>query len=151
MRNLAIAYKPMRATEVNYTIEAVESELVFLGFASIIDPPREDVAVAIEAAHEAHMKIVMITGDSDLTAKAIANNIGLIKEDTDLFMISGEHIRQQSDIQLLKDMQHECVIFCRTSPEDKLRIVSLLKANGNIVAVTGDGINDAPALKMANI
>jgi len=151
MRNLAIAYKPMRTAEVNYTMESVEDELVFLWFASIIDPPREEVAAAIQAAHEAQMKLIMITGDSDLTAEAVAKTIWLIKEGTDLFMISGEHIRKQSDIQLLNDMKHECVIFCRTSPEDKLRIVALLKANGNIVAVTGDGINDAPALKMANI
>lgn len=151
MRNLAIAYKPVKTTETNYTMEGLESELIFLWFASIIDPPREEVAAAIEAAHQAQMKLIMITGDSDLTAKAIAKTIGLIKENTDLFMITWDNIRKQSDIQLLKDMQHECVIFCRTSPEDKLRIVSLLKANGNIVAVTWDGINDAPALKMANI
>lgn len=151
MRNLAIAYKPMRNVEVDFTMESVEDELVFLGFASIIDPPREEVKLAIEAAHQAQMKLIMITGDSDLTAKAIGKAIGLIKDNTNLFMIAGDRIRQESDIQLLNDMQHECVIFCRTSPEDKLRIVSLLKANGNIVAVTWDGINDAPALKMANI
>lgn len=151
MRNLAIAYKPIKTTEMNYTMESIENELVFLWFASIIDPPREEVAAAISAAHMAHIKVVMITGDSNLTAEAIGKSIGLIKENTDLFMISWDNIRQQSDIQLLKDMQHECVIFCRTSPEDKLRIVSLLKANGNIIAVTWDGINDAPALKMANI
>jgi len=109
------------------------------------------VAAAIQAAHQAHIKVIMITGDADLTAKAIGQTIGLIKPGIDLFMIDGENIRHQSDIQLLKDMQHESVMFCRTSPEDKLRIVSLLKANSNIVAVTGDGINDAPALRMANI
>jgi magnesium-transporting ATPase (P-type) len=69
----------------------------------------------------------------------------------DPFVVMGDEIRQQSDIQLLKDLENRRVIFCRTSPEDKLRIVSLLKKHGNIVAVTGDGINDAPALKMANI
>jgi len=88
MRNLAIAYKPMRTAEVNYTMESVESDLVFLGFASIIDPPREEVGAAIEAAHQAHMKVIMITGDSDLTARAIGTSIGLIKEGTDLFMIA---------------------------------------------------------------
>ena len=151
MRNLAIAYKPMDTPETKYSMENVESELIFLWFASIIDPPREEVAAAITAAHQAHIKVIMITGDYNLTAKAIGESIGLIKENTDLFMIDWDNIRQQSDIQLLKDMQHECVIFWRTSPEDKLRIVSLLKKNANIVAVTWDGINDAPALKMANI
>ena len=151
MRNLAIAYKPMINAESKYTMEGVESDLIFLWVASIIDPPREEVAAAIVAAHAAHIKVVMITWDSDLTAEAVGKTIGIIKEGTDLCVISWDNIRQQSDIQLLKDMQHECVIFCRTSPEDKLRIVVLLKTNGNIVAVTGDGINDAPALKLANI
>ncbi|MFA6256464.1 MAG: cation-transporting P-type ATPase [Candidatus Absconditabacterales bacterium] len=151
MRNLAIAYKPMRTTEINYTMESVESELVFLGIASIIDPPREEVPDAMIAASRAHIKVIMITGDSALTAMAIAKKIGLEKDHEEPFMVTGDKIKQQSDIQLLKDLENRWVIFCRTSPEDKLRIVSLLKRHNNIVAVTGDGINDAPALKMANI
>ena len=151
MRNLAIAYKPMRNVEVDCTMESVENELVFLWIASIIDPPREEVPAAMQAASQAHIKVVMITWDSALTAIAIAKKVWLDNPNEEPFIVMGEDIKQQSDIQLLKDLENRRVIFCRTSPEDKLRIVSLLKKHGNIVAVTGDGINDAPALKMANI
>jgi len=151
MRNLAIAYKPMRTAEVNYTMESVESELVFLWIASIMDPPREEVPAAMVAAYQAHIKVVMITGDSALTAIAIAKKIWLERIQEEPFVVMWDEIRKKSDIQLLDDLGHKRVIFCRASPEDKLRIVSLLKANANIVAVTWDGINDAPALKMANI
>jgi len=105
----------------------------------------------MQAASQAHIKVVMITGDSALTALAIAQKIGLETPDEKPFVVTGEEIKQQNDIQLFKDLEHKWVLFCRTSPEDKLRIVSLLKKHNNIVAVTGDGINDAPALKMANI
>lgn len=105
----------------------------------------------MEAAYRAHIKVIMITGDASITAVAIAKRIGLEKIKEKAFVVTGDEIKLKSDIQLLKDLENRRVIFCRTSPEDKLRIVSLLKKHGNIVAVTGDGINDAPALKMANI
>ena len=151
MRNLALAYKPIADTETTFTMGWVENELIFLWIASIIDPPREEVPAAMQAASDAHIKVVMITGDSALTAMAIAKKIWLEKNNEAPFVVTGDEIKQQSDIQLLKDLENKRVMFCRTSPEDKLRIVSLLKRHNNIVAVTGDGINDAPALKMANI
>ncbi|MCX6822772.1 MAG: cation-transporting P-type ATPase [candidate division SR1 bacterium] len=151
MRNLALAYKPIKDEETTFTMEGVENELIFLGIASIMDPPRDEVPMAMQAASDAHIKVVMITGDSALTAMAIAKKIGLEKNNEAPFVVTGDEIKEQSDIQLLKDLENKRVMFCRTSPEDKLRIVSLLKRHNNIVAVTGDGINDAPALKMANI
>ena len=151
MRNLALAYKPIEPLEGTYTMENVENGLIFLWVASIIDPRREEVPDAMQAASQAHIKVVMITGDSALTALAIAQKIWLETPNQKPFVVTGEEIKQQSDIQLFKDLEHKWVLFCRTSPEDKLRIVSLLKKHNNIVAVTGDGINDAPALKMANI
>lgn len=151
MRNLVLAYKVLPDGQTSFLMNEVEKDLIFVWFASIIDPPREEVPAAMEAAYRANIKVIMITGDASTTAVAIAKRIGLEKIKEQAFVVTGDQIKQKSDIQLLNDLQHRRVIFCRTSPEDKLRIVLLLKKNNNIVAVTGDGINDAPALKMANI
>jgi len=128
----------------------LENTLIFLGFVSIIDPPREEVAGAMLAAHQAHIKVIMITGDYGLTAQAIAKKIGMGK-DAAIVIITGEQLRKKSDIELIKDFENTYLIFSRVAPEDKLRIVNLLKKTQHIVAVTGDGINDAPALKNAHI
>ena len=151
MRNLWFAYKPLEDYDSSMKWNEVEHSLIFLWCASIIDPPREEVPAAIRAANEAKIKIIMITGDYWLTAEAIAKRIGL--EDGEyITMISGEQLKQISDIQLVQIFQKPwAIIFSRTSPEDKLRIVVLLRKTHNIVAVTGDGINDAPALKSADI
>ena len=151
MRNLSFAYKPLENYESSLTLQEVETDLIFLGCASIIDPPREEVANAIISANEAKIKIIMITGDYGLTAEAIARRIGL-EQQTKIPLIAGEELKITSDIQLIQILQTPWpIIFSRTSPEDKLRIVNLLRKTHNIVAVTGDGINDAPALKSANI
>jgi P-type Ca2+ transporter type 2C len=152
MRNLAFAYKPIPDYHEKMTLDEAEQQLIFLGCVSIIDPPREEVAGAIIAAHEAKIKIVMITGDYGLTAAAIARHIWLETDAHSVTHIAGEELKQMSDIQLIQSLEKPwSIIFSRTSPEDKLRIVSLLKKDRDVVAVTGDGINDAPALKKADI
>lgn len=151
-RNLAIAYRKLDNYDHDtMEMEEVESKLVFLGFVSIIDPPREEVYDAIKTAYESHIKIIMITWDYGLTAKAIAEEIWFGKE-WKIKIINGDKLRSLSDIELVKHLANEkYIIFSRSSPEDKMRIVNLLKKHKNIVAVTWDGINDAPALKNANI
>lgn len=151
MRNLAYAYKKIPHFSEALEINEVESELIFLGLVSMIDPPRKEVAEAVLAAKEAHIKIIIITGDYALTAKAIAEKIGLNDKDEEIIIVTWEELRKKSDIQVLEVLNHEAVIFSRVAPEDKLRIVDLIKKNDHIVAVTGDGINDAPALKKADI
>lgn len=151
MRNISFAYKTLDKKSKKLSMEELESNLIFLGSASIIDPPREDAFQAIQACKDAHIKVVMITGDYGKTAQAIAKKIGLYQEDMTIAIIKGIEMRKMTDIQILKQMKKDCVIFSRTSPEDKLRIVTLLKKKKNIIAVTGDGINDSPALKKADI
>jgi Ca2+-transporting ATPase len=126
--------------------DALEHELVFLGFAGIMDPPRPEVADAVRQAQQAGMRVVIITGDAAATALAVARRIGLdIKS-----ALTGEEVGQLSDAELIQSL-HGDVLFARTSPRHKLRIVSLLQDQGEIVAMTGDGVNDAPALKKADI
>ncbi len=151
MRNLSFAYKPIAAYDQNMKRQDVENNLIYLGCTSIIDPPRDEVPGAVKAAHEAKIKIIMITWDYGLTANAIGERIGLGAGDK-IPLIAGEELKDMTDIHLLQIIQQKWpIIFSRTSPEDKLRIVNILRKTHNIVAVTGDGINDAPALKSANI
>ncbi len=151
MRNLAFAYKQVDTYDSSLKWQDMENELIFLWCASIIDPPREEVAAAVKSAHEAKIKIIMITWDYGLTAEAIAKRIGL-DDGKNIIMVAGDELIKMSDIQLVQTLEKPVpIIFSRTSPEDKLRIVNLLRKTHNIVAVTGDGINDAPALKSANI
>jgi len=116
-----------------------------------VDPLRDEVRDAMQAAHDAHIKVAIITGDYAPTAEAVATEAGLGTDSQKIMVISGEEINNLSDTQMLQFASRGSVIFSRVSPEDKLRIVELLKSNGEIVAVTGDGINDAPALKRADI
>lgn len=151
MRNLAFAYKQLDTYDSSLKWQDMENELIFLWCASIIDPPREEVAAAVKSAREAKIKIIMITWDYGLTAEAIAKRIGL-DDGENIIMVAGDELIKMSDIQLVQTLEKPVpIIFSRTSPEDKLRIVNLLRKTHNIVAVTGDGINDAPALKSANI
>jgi len=135
-----------------FTKEDIEKNLVFLGLAGMIDPARSEVKEAIETAKKAGIKIYMVTGDHGLTAKAIGQQIGLIENPKPL-TLTGEQLNEMGDKELknlLASKKLE-IIFARVSPEHKLRLVSLLKEIGEIVAVTGDGVNDAPALKRADI
>ncbi|EKD24700.1 MAG: hypothetical protein ACD_80C00168G0011 [uncultured bacterium (gcode 4)] len=151
MRNISFAYKPLETYDAWSKWQDMEKDLIYLWCTSIIDPPREEVFAAIKSANEAKIKIIMITGDYELTAEAIAKHIGL-EDGEKLIMVTGEKLTNMSDIQLVETLQKPVpIIFSRTSPEDKLRIVNLLRKTHNIVAVTGDGINDAPALRSANI
>lgn len=152
MRNLALAYRPLppRANVKTLTEDEAESHLILLGMVSMIDPLREEVAEAIASAHEAHMKVAIITGDYASTAKAIAHKAGL-GISHEIVIVTGEELPKMSDKQVLAYATRGSVIFSRVSPEDKLRIVGLVKDSGQVVAVTGDGINDAPALKRADI
>ncbi|PID70284.1 HAD family hydrolase [bacterium DOLZORAL124_38_8] len=151
-RVLAIAQKVMpKANE--FTQDNTESELVYLGSVVMMDLPRTGVAEAFKVSQGAHIKTVMITGDNALTASAIAQKIGLVEPQKGLpFSATGAEVEAMEDTILTQHIldSYAC-IFSRVSPEQKLRIVTLLRQSGEVVAVTGDGINDAPALKQADI
>ncbi|MBI4849952.1 MAG: cation-transporting P-type ATPase [Nitrospirae bacterium] len=127
----------------------IESDLVFLGLMGLEDPPRPEVPDAIEKCHSAGIKIIMITGDASRTAVAIAKQIGLVKNNP--VVIEGHEINVMSDSDLRGKLLSDEIIFARMTPVHKMRIVTILEDEGERVAVTGDGVNDAPALKKANI
>ncbi len=149
-RNLAFGYRilPKKAVRKKFIMEEVEQDFIFLGMVSMMDPLREAVPAAMKAARAAHVKVSIITGDYPTTAKAIARQAGLADE---IVIVLGEELSGLADAQILRLVQHGGAVFSRVSPEDKLRIVEIVKQSGHVVAVTGDGINDAPALKRADI
>lgn len=147
LRVLALAYRPLAAGE--QAAEA-ERELVFAGLLGLEDPPRPEVPAAIETCRQAGIKVIMVTGDHPRTALAIAREIGLVRSPR-ARVISGEELRRLSDTQLQLALDEPEIQFARVSAEQKMRIVEALKRKGQIVAVTGDGVNDAPALKSAHI
>ena len=152
LRNLAYAYRIIPKYDPNIKMEEAEQNLIWLGLVSMIDPPRKDVKAAIESALKAYVRVIIITGDYALTAEAIAKKIGMTSgKDKKITVVTGKELSTMSDIDLLQKLIFTNLIFARTSPEDKLRIVDLLKRAGEVVAVTGDGVNDAPALKKADI
>jgi magnesium-transporting ATPase (P-type) len=134
---------------------ALEQDLIFIGLIAMIDPPRPEVADAIALCHRAGIQVTMITGDYGLTADAIAEKIGLINEKSNSKprVITGEKLGQLSDAQLRQILhKHQRgLVFARVMPEQKLKLVQAYKNLGHVVAVTGDGVNDAPALRAANI
>jgi len=142
LRTLGFAYRNLPD---KYDLKKVEFGMTFVGLAGMIDPPTKETISAVKSCKDAGIRVVMITGDHALTAKAVAKEIGLTGD-----ILSGEEIEKLKDEELEK-MLDNVNIFARVSPEHKLRIVDLLRKKGNIVAVTGDGVNDAPALKKANI
>ncbi len=148
LRVLAVASRPLEFSD-GFTIENTERDLVFLGLIAMMDPPRTEVPSAMELCHRAGLRALMITGDYGLTALAVAKKIGLIRTGNPR-VVTG-HELSSVDENGLKTMLKEEVIFARVSPEHKMRIVSALKEMGEVVAVTGDGVNDAPALKKADI
>lgn len=153
MRNLAVAYKilPSSTSVTSIKMESVESKLIYLGMASMIDPLRDEVVQAMEDAHQAHIAVSIVTGDNALTAQAIALKAGLASSEDKITLVRGDEVAKLADKEIVAMTSQGSVIFSRVSPEDKLRIVGLIKDAGRIVAVTGDGINDAPALKRADI
>ena len=155
LRVLAIAYRPITkdgnipTALSSYTPEIIEQKLVFVGLIVMADPPRPEVADAVALCHKASIRIVMITGDYGLTAESIAKRIGIVKGEHPR-IISGFELEKISDDKLKEALKDE-VIFARVAPEQKYRVVSALQEMGETVAVTGDGVNDSPALKKADI
>lgn len=145
LRVLGFAYKEL---EDDLNIEEEEQELVFIGLTGMIDPPREEAKEAIKLCKKAGIRVVMITGDHITTAKAIGKEIGII--DTDAQAMEGHEIDSYDD-ESFKEVVANTNIFARVSPEHKVRIVDSAKSLGEIVAMTGDGVNDAPSLKKADI
>lgn len=150
LRVLAFAVKPDIPTAKHYTFEEVEQDLVFIGLMAMMDPPRPEVEEAVRLCKHAHIKIIMITGDYGLTAESIAKRIGIVHgEQTRI--ITGTELDKIDDDELGAILAGEEVIFARVAPDHKLRIAARLQASGEVVAMTGDGVNDAPALKKADI
>ncbi len=148
LRNLAIAYRGVGSGEKVDQENTAERNLVFIGLMSMIDPPREEVKEAIATCRSAGIKTVMITGDHQTTAFAIANELEIIPAGGK--MISGQQLSQM-DAKLFEEEVDNIYVYARVSPEHKLRIVKALQAQGHVVAMTGDGVNDAPAIKAADI
>ena len=153
LRVLAIAYRPLErealTDETSWTQEYLEMDMVFLGLVAMSDPPREGVREAIEKCHRASIRIIMVTGDYGLTALSIAKKIGIVRRD-DARVVTGLELETLSDSQLKEALKGE-IVFARVAPEQKYRVVTALQELGEVVAVTGDGVNDAPALKKADI
>ena len=155
LRVLAVAYRLLHKEDdipnamSAYTPEIIEKNLVFVGLVVMADPPRPEVAAAVSECHNAGIRIIMITGDYGLTAESIAKRIGIIKGPNPR-VVSGLELQELSDEKLKEYLKDE-IIFARVAPEQKLRVVTNLQEMGEIVAVTGDGVNDSPALKKADI
>ena len=151
LRVLCFAYTDMDEHHKQIRHEDIATGLTFVGLQAMIDPARPEVIEAVKKCHSAGIKIKMITGDHALTASAIAKAIGIIKgENANYTAITGSQLEQYDDEQL-KEIAIKYSVFARVTPEQKLRLVRALQVQNNIVAMTGDGVNDAPALKQANI
>ncbi|WP_338415055.1 cation-translocating P-type ATPase [uncultured Sphaerotilus sp.] len=149
LRTLAVAYRPLGPDEdTSAANEALERDLVFVGTVGIIDPPRPEAAVAIREAHGAGIRVVMITGDHPRTAVRIATDLGIVEASAPV--LTGADLDALDDPALAEAVRRTSV-YARVAPRHKLRIVAALQADGNVVAMTGDGVNDAPALKAADI
>ena len=148
LRVLAMAYKELDHEPTDEEMENMENNLTYVGMVGMIDPPREEVKAAVEKCKTAGIKTVMITGDHKITAVAIAKALGILEKDEEA--ITGSELEEMSDEELTKNIRKYSV-YARVSPEHKVRIVKAWQANGEIVAMTGDGVNDAPALKTADI
>jgi len=151
LRVLAVAYRPLEAGGGDYLLDEVEKDVIFLGLVGMMDPPKEGVKEAVADCHKASIRIIMMTGDHAVTAQAVGKEIGL-SADGPLPAYTGEQLEEMGDDELAQILRGESgAIFSRVDPAHKLRIVSLLEEGGEVVAVTGDGVNDAPALKRAAI
>ena len=148
LRVLAMAYKELDHEPTDEEMKTIESELTYVGMVGMIDPPRKEVKDAVEKCKTAGIKTVMITGDHKITAIAIAKALGILENEDEA--ITGSELEEMSDEDLIKNVRKYSV-YARVSPEHKVRIVKAWQANGEIVAMTGDGVNDAPALKTADI
>ena len=151
LRVLGYAYRPLTDAESQSADPAaVEQSLIFIGLSGMIDPPRPEVKAAIQEAKEAGIRPLMITGDHKTTARAIAERLGIIEPGDESGAITGQELNELSD-QELKDQVAQYSVYARVAPEHKVRIVKAWQAHDKVVAMTGDGVNDAPALKTADI
>ncbi|WP_100408170.1 calcium-translocating P-type ATPase, SERCA-type [Bacillus solitudinis] len=148
LRTIAIAYRPLNTTETCSSAFDAESQLTFVGLQGMIDPPRPEVKRAIQECREAGIKTVMITGDHRITASAIAKQLDILPSGGKV--LDGQALTTMS-VAELEEVVDDVYVYARVSPEHKLKIVKALQAKGHIVAMTGDGVNDAPAIKAANI
>ena len=148
LRVLAFAFKMLDHKPSDEEIKNIENDLTFVGMVGMIDPPREEAKEAVAKCKTAGIKPVMITGDHKITATAIAKELGILQDESEA--ITGAELEEMSDEDLIKNVRNYSV-YARVSPEHKVRIVKAWQANGEIVAMTGDGVNDAPALKNADI
>ncbi|MDX1574142.1 MAG: HAD-IC family P-type ATPase [Methylophaga sp.] len=146
-RVLAVAMKPANAGQQELNFGDLKQDLVLLGLLGLMDPPREEAIIAIKAAHAAGIQVKMITGDHAATASAIAGQLALTNSEQ---VMTGNELNELDD-ETLRQKVETISVFARTSPEHKLRLVSALQANQHVVAMTGDGVNDAPALKRADV
>ena len=148
LRVLAVAFRRLPGEVKRFSVEELESGLTFIGLAGMIDPPRAEAKAAVKLCKQAGMRAVMITGDHKDTAVAVARELGLLGPGA--LVVTGEELEQMSDAKLAKDAEH-IAVYARVSPLHKQRIVKALRAEKMIIAMTGDGVNDAPALKLADI
>lgn len=148
LRVLGVAYKVVSEMPDLNDVAAIEQALIFVGLIGMIDPPRVEVASALKMANQAGIRTIMITGDFPNTARAIAESIGLLRPGHQV--LAGQELNAMSDEELTQKVERTDV-FARVSPEHKLRIVQALRANNEVVAMTGDGVNDAPSIKAADI
>ncbi|MGM0851607.1 MAG: cation-translocating P-type ATPase [Bacillota bacterium] len=149
LRNIAIAYKPLNERSIEGIKENdIEEGVTFIGLQGMIDPPRPEVKQAVKECRAAGIKTVMITGDHILTAKAIAKQLGILKNKDRV--MDGKALNQM-EVHELEEIVDEVSVFARVSPEHKLKIVKALQNRGHVVAMTGDGVNDAPAIKSSDI
>ncbi len=149
LRVLALARRELPAKSASYSGDSIENDLTFLGLLAMMDPPRPEVESAIRTFREAEIRIVMITGDYGLTAESLARRVGMLSSPNPR-IVTGQDLEGMSEIDLAKTLEQE-VLFARMAPEHKLRLVSAFQSMGNVVAVTGDGVNDAPALRKADV
>lgn len=148
LRVLGVAYRMIKVLPEGANREELEEDLVFVGLIGMIDPARPEVAPALDTAYKAGIRTIMITGDYPNTARAIAESIGLLRSSDQV--LTGAQLEAMSDKELKEEVK-KTDVYARVSPEHKLRIVNALQANGEVVAMTGDGVNDAPAIKQADI
>ncbi|MBX5435920.1 MAG: calcium-translocating P-type ATPase, SERCA-type [Alicyclobacillaceae bacterium] len=148
LRNLAFAYRRLKSAEAVKVERDTETDLVFAGMVGMMDPPREEVYEAIRKCHRAGVRTVMITGDHHQTAIAIARQLNILREGGRT--LTGQELDAMSDEELAR-VTGQAAVYARVTPEHKLRIVRALQSQGEIVAMTGDGVNDAPAIKQADI
>ena len=149
LRVLALARRDLPPRTGAYIAETIEQDLTFLGLMAMMDPPRPQVEKAVQTCREANIRIVMITGDYGLTAESLARRVGMLTTPNPI-ILTGAELDELSDIALQELLDKE-ILFARMAPEHKMRLVSAFQQRGEVVAVTGDGVNDAPALRKADV